>query len=119
MKVNAGLPNRRAFAKWAAALPTLAAFAAEDMFAKALKSSKYSARENIYTRIGVMPIINARGTWTYMSGSLELPEVREAKLERAYKRMHQTGAHYVVDGIADVLPILDQITTRLAAAERP
>ena len=30
------------------------------------------------TRLGVRPFINARGTWTYLSGSLELPEVRRA-----------------------------------------
>jgi phosphonoacetaldehyde hydrolase len=47
------------------------------------------------------------------------PEVRRARLERAYKRMHQTGAHYVVDGIADVMPVLDQINARLVAGERP
>jgi L-seryl-tRNA(Ser) seleniumtransferase len=33
---------------------------------------------NVYERIGVRPFINARGTWTYLSGSLELPEVRTA-----------------------------------------
>ena len=32
----------------------------------------------MYTRLGVRPFINARGTWTYLSGSLELPEVRQA-----------------------------------------
>ena len=30
-----------------------------------------------------LPIINARGTWTYISASLELPEVRQAKQEAA------------------------------------
>jgi phosphonoacetaldehyde hydrolase len=47
------------------------------------------------------------------------PEVREAKLSRAYKRMRQTGAHYVVDSISDVPPALDAINTLLAAGERP
>jgi phosphonoacetaldehyde hydrolase len=47
------------------------------------------------------------------------PELREAKLDRAYKRMQQTGAHYVVDSIADVNPILDQINARLAFGEKP
>jgi len=32
----------------------------------------------IYQRLGVRPFINARGTWTYLSGSLALPEVRHA-----------------------------------------
>jgi len=48
-----------------------------------------------------------------------VPEVREARLARAYKRMHQTGAHFVVDSIADVLPVLDEINKRLATGERP
>ena len=47
------------------------------------------------------------------------PEVREAKLARAYKRMQQTGAHYVVDSIADVPPLLNEINARLARGERP
>jgi phosphonoacetaldehyde hydrolase len=47
------------------------------------------------------------------------PEVYEAKLARAYKRMWQTGAHYVVDSIADVPPLLDAISARLARGERP
>jgi L-seryl-tRNA(Ser) seleniumtransferase len=33
--------------------------------------------------MGVTPIINARGTWTYTSASLELPEVKAAKQEAA------------------------------------
>jgi phosphonoacetaldehyde hydrolase len=47
------------------------------------------------------------------------PEVREARLSRAYKRMQQTGAHYVVDSISEVPPILDDINARLAVGERP
>jgi L-seryl-tRNA(Ser) seleniumtransferase len=77
------LSDRRAFLKWIGALPTLSAFAAEDLMARAQKATGYSAKENIYTRIGVTPIINARGTWTYTSASLELPEVKAAKQEAA------------------------------------
>ena len=47
------------------------------------------------------------------------PEVRERKRQRAYTRMAQSGAHYVVDGIWDALPILDKINERLARGERP
>jgi len=46
-------------------------------------------------------------------------ETRTARLERAYKRMQQTGAHYVVDSIAQVAPLLDDINARLARGERP
>ena len=33
-------------------------------------------------------------------------DVYQARLQRAYARMAQTGAHYVVDGISDVPPII-------------
>jgi phosphonoacetaldehyde hydrolase len=46
-------------------------------------------------------------------------ETRQEKLDRAYKRMHQTGAHYVVDSIAEVPQVLDAINLQLAAGERP
>ena len=34
---------------------------------------------NVYKAIGVRPLINCRGTFTIIGGSIELPEVREAK----------------------------------------
>ncbi len=50
----------------------------------------------------------------------DLPQdILEAKLAQAYTRMYQTGAHYVVDGIWDVPPILDLIEERLQHGERP
>ena len=47
------------------------------------------------------------------------PEVCERRRERAYTRLAQAGAHYVVDGIADVPPLVDEINARLARGERP
>ena len=47
------------------------------------------------------------------------PEVRERRRQRAYTRMAQAGAHYVVDGIADCPPLIDAINARLARGERP
>ena len=41
------------------------------------------------------------------------------RLERARNRMAQSGAHYVVDGIWDCDPIIDEINARLARGERP
>ncbi len=41
------------------------------------------------------------------------------KLDRAYDRMAQCGAHYVVDGIWDVPAVLDDINARLRRGERP
>jgi phosphonoacetaldehyde hydrolase len=49
----------------------------------------------------------------------EDPAAVATKLARAYQRMSHAGAHYVVDGIADVMPALDDIHARLARGERP
>jgi phosphonoacetaldehyde hydrolase len=50
----------------------------------------------------------------------ELPkEEYDRRMTRAYQRMYHSGAHYVVDTIADVLPCLDDIEERLARGEKP
>ncbi|MCI0476912.1 MAG: phosphonoacetaldehyde hydrolase [Anaerolineales bacterium] len=47
------------------------------------------------------------------------PIVYKSRLERAYTRMAQCGAHFVVDGIWNIEPIIDEINARLARGERP
>lgn len=47
------------------------------------------------------------------------PEELNARLQRAYTRMAQVGAHIVVDGIWDVPMALDEIGARLRRGERP
>ena len=42
-----------------------------------------------------------------------------AKRDRAYAKLAQAGAHYVVDSIADIPPVLDVIDARLAQGDRP
>jgi phosphonoacetaldehyde hydrolase len=44
---------------------------------------------------------------------------QKVKRERAYRRMLQSGAHYVVDTIADLMPCIDDIEARLRRGERP
>jgi phosphonoacetaldehyde hydrolase len=44
---------------------------------------------------------------------------RQTRRERAYRRLRQSGAHYVVDTIADLLPCIDDIEARLRRGERP
>jgi uncharacterized pyridoxal phosphate-dependent enzyme len=74
--------HRRSVLKWATALPLLSSIGALTAWEKARAAVTTSAHGGgIYSRIGVRPFINARGTWTYLSASLELPEVRAAKLE--------------------------------------
>jgi phosphonoacetaldehyde hydrolase len=49
-----------------------------------------------------------------------LPDDQQAaRRERAYRRMLQSGAHYVVDTIADLMPCIDEIEQRLRRGERP
>ena len=43
---------------------------------------------DIYQSIGVRPLINARGTFTIISGSTMLPEVRAAMDQAAQKYVH-------------------------------
>ena len=81
--------------------------------------------------LGIEEGLNA-GMWTVglpISGNLvglpkeewdALPaEQQERMRERAYERMYQGGAHYVVDTIADLMPCLDDIETRLRQGEKP
>ena len=77
------LLNRRTILKYAAAAPLLGSIAADAMWQKARAAVTKPAPGNIYAKIGVRPFINARGTWTYLSASLELPEVRAAQEEAA------------------------------------
>ena len=44
--------------------------------------------KSVYTSIGVRPLINARGTFTIISGSLMLPEVRSAIDAAAQQHVH-------------------------------
>ena len=46
-------------------------------------------------------------------------ETRERKLAQAREGLARSGAHYVVDTIADLLPVIDDVDTRLARGERP
>jgi L-seryl-tRNA(Ser) seleniumtransferase len=75
-------PTRRSFMKLIAAAPLLTRIAARDLYAQAATAIGKTPG-NIYTRLGVKTIINCRGTWTFLSGSLEFPEVREAQVQAA------------------------------------
>ncbi|WP_028220778.1 phosphonoacetaldehyde hydrolase [Paraburkholderia oxyphila] len=45
-------------------------------------------------------------------------EARRSRIEPARQRLARTGAHYVIDSIADLLPVIDAIEMRLAAGEK-
>lgn len=44
---------------------------------------------------------------------------KKAKRNRAYGRMKSSGAHYVVDSIAEVMPCIDDIQARIHRGEKP
>jgi uncharacterized pyridoxal phosphate-dependent enzyme len=73
--------KRRSFVKWAAAFPLLAQVGLQEALGTGWAEVARNSTDNIYTRLGVKPLINGRGTWTYLSASLELPEVRAAQVE--------------------------------------
>ncbi|HTQ96182.1 MAG TPA: aminotransferase class V-fold PLP-dependent enzyme [Candidatus Acidoferrum sp.] len=73
--------GRRSFTKLLAAAPLLSSIAIRDLYAQAATAVGANPAENVYSRLGVKTVINCRGTWTYLSGSLEFPEVHQAQLE--------------------------------------
>lgn len=81
--MGAGRSDRRSFIKLAAAAPLLTQIAARNLYAQAATAIGKDPRQNVYSRLGVKTVINCRGTWTYLSGSLEFPEVRQAQVEAA------------------------------------
>jgi len=76
--------NRRGFMKFLVASPLLAQIAAQDLYAKSAVAIGLASQDNVYTRLGVKTVINCRGTWTYLSGSLQFPEVRAAQTEASH-----------------------------------
>lgn len=79
--------NRRSFMKMLAASPLLAQIAAQGLYVKSAAAMGVDVKGNVYSRLGVKTVINCRGTWTYLSGSLQFPEVLAAQGE--------AGRHFV------------------------
>jgi phosphonoacetaldehyde hydrolase len=47
------------------------------------------------------------------------PAERDSRIAAARSRLAACGPHYLIDTVADLLPILDDITARLARGDRP
>jgi phosphonoacetaldehyde hydrolase len=47
------------------------------------------------------------------------PEDFSRRRSRAQNTLHAAGAHYVIDSVADLMPIVALIEGRLARGERP
>lgn len=76
--------NRRSFMKMVAASPLLAQIAAQGLYVKSAMALGLDPKSNVYSRLGVKTVINCRGTWTYLSGSLQFPEARAAQEEAGH-----------------------------------
>ncbi len=99
--------SRRSFIKLLVAAPLLSQIAAREVYASAASVVGKGPRRSVYQRLGVPTVINCRGTWTYLSGSLEFPEVRQAQLE---------AARYFVD-VIDLQRAVGRRLSELTGAE--
>eukprot|EP00057_Strongylocentrotus_purpuratus_P025107 XP_011679581.1 PREDICTED: uncharacterized protein LOC100888035 [Strongylocentrotus purpuratus] len=74
----------------------------------------------------------AAGCWTvgvartgnYMSANEEELSnmekgIHDDRLKKAYKILIDSGAHYVIDSVNDILPVINDINRRLALGEKP
>ncbi len=89
-------PNRRGFMKMLAASPLLAQIAAQGLYVKSAAAIGLNPNSNVYSRLGVKTVINCRGTWTYLSGSLQFPEAREAQTEAGRYFVNMVELHQAV-----------------------
>ncbi len=71
------LGSMASFLCFGSAIPSRRLSAAER--SSQVASAAASNGSNVYRALGVRPLINCRGTLTVIGGSIELPEVREAK----------------------------------------
>lgn len=88
--------NRRSFMKMLAASPLLAQLAAQGLYAKSAAAIGIDPHGNVYSRLGVKTVINCRGTWTYLSGSLQFSEAREAQAEAGRYFVNMVDLHHAV-----------------------
>jgi L-seryl-tRNA(Ser) seleniumtransferase len=80
--------SRRKFLTGSSVLSALAGFSPRRLFASAGQTEAARKPPNIYDRLGVRTRINAKGTYTYLTGSLLPPEAARA--------MEEAARHYVV-----------------------
>ena len=118
--------DRRSFLKLLAAVPLFASIASRGIASTAAGAVRKSSTVVTYEQLGVRPLINARGTYTYVGGSLELPEVRRAveAASHQFVDMFEAGivdpAKVVRTALQDAASVSGLlITTEAMVAERP
>ncbi|HTP67339.1 MAG TPA: hypothetical protein VMJ35_00405 [Dongiaceae bacterium] len=88
--------SRRGFMKLLVASPLLTQIAAQNLYARSALAFGVDTKANVYSRLGVKTVINCRGTWTYLSGSLQLPEARQAQEEAGRHFVNMVELHQAV-----------------------
>ena len=48
-----------------------------------------------------------------------LPQERDSLIAGARKRLEATHPHYIIDAVADLMPVIDEISARIDKGERP
>ena len=107
-----GLGDRRSFMKLLAAAPLFATIGARSFAATVSAAAKTAGlkgtfSDNIYTRLGVQPLINCCGPWTNMTSALELPEVCAAS----------EAAHYYFVNLLELQAAVGRRLAEIAGAE--
>jgi uncharacterized pyridoxal phosphate-dependent enzyme len=72
----------------AATIAPMAAHASGVESTPAMPARVGTDSKNLFTEIGVRPILNARGTYTIISGSRSLPQVKQAMFEASHYYVH-------------------------------
>ncbi len=68
--------------------------------------------------VAVMRTGNELGLSHADTAALPAADLR-ARLDAIATRLLAAGAHYVIDGVGDLMPVIDHINARLAAGEKP
>lgn len=68
--------------------------------------------------VGVAESGNEMGLARDELAALDAAE-HDRRIRAAYGRLYRAGAHYVINSIADLLPVIESIERRLEAGERP
>lgn len=109
--------NRRNLLKRLASLPVVGGILSSGIpVASASAAPVLRAKQNLFKDLGIRPLINARGTMTFLSGSLMEPEVLAAINETAhdFANMHEVEDK-VGERIAEMLEVEAAMVTSGAA----
>src|ERR1700761_4465390 len=100
---NPGMVSRRRFLAWSqAAFAALGTAQARPLFGSSLhiSSSPAASSDDYYAKLGVEPIINAAGTYTYLTAAVMPPQVQRAVAQAALhpvvlKELHTAAGEYL------------------------